>query len=108
MHLHCGPCDSCLDGAGLICGVLKHLLGRGSSCPKVIATTHFHDLFHNDMLSPYRLPISFVHMQVLFSLDSGVLDPREPTTSGEDDDDDFSDVRLGPGDKIVYLYKCVC
>ncbi|KAM5533149.1 hypothetical protein V8D89_013197 [Ganoderma adspersum] len=97
------------DGAGLLCGVLKHLLGRGSDCPKVIATTHFHDLFHNDLLSPYRLPISFVHMQVMLSLDTGngALDSREPTALGVDDDDDISDVRLGPGDKIVYLYKVV-
>ncbi|PIL22345.1 hypothetical protein GSI_15033 [Ganoderma sinense ZZ0214-1] len=94
------------DGAGLLCGVLKHLLGRGLSCPKVIATTHFHDLFHNDLLSPYRLPISFVHMQVMLSLDMGneAPNPRAPTAS---DEDDISDVRLGPGDKIVYLYKVV-
>ena len=89
--------------------MLKHLLGSGSSCPKVIATTHFHDLFHNDLLSPYRLPISFVHMQVMLSLDTGngALGPRETTALGVDDDDDISDVRLGPGDKIVYLYKYV-
>ncbi|KAI1793251.1 muts domain V-domain-containing protein [Ganoderma leucocontextum] len=97
------------DGAGLLCGVLKHLLDRGSSCPKVIATTHFHDVFHNDVLSPYRLPISFVHMQVMLSLDkgNGALDSRELKTTGQDDDDDISDARLGSGDKIVYLYKVV-
>ena len=88
--------------------MLKHLLGRGSSCPNVIATTHFHELFHNDLLSPYRLPINFVHMQIMLSSDkeNEILDPREPTTSSEEDDD--VSVRLRPGDKIVYLYKCVC
>lgn len=48
-------------------------------------------------------------MQVMLSLDTGngALDPRETTALGVDDDDDISDVRLGPGDKIVYLYKYV-
>ncbi|KAJ7644219.1 DNA mismatch repair protein MutS [Roridomyces roridus] len=50
------------DGAGLFCGVL--------------AATHFHDVFREDLLDP-DAPITFVHMQVMFSSSSGnVLDPR--------------------------------
>jgi hypothetical protein len=31
-----------VDGTGLFCGVVKHLLGRGVGCPKVLIATHFH------------------------------------------------------------------
>jgi DNA mismatch repair protein MSH5 len=30
------------DGAGLLAGVLEHLLNLGEHCPKVVASTHFH------------------------------------------------------------------
>ncbi|KAI9464933.1 DNA mismatch repair protein MutS [Lactarius psammicola] len=51
-------------GAGLFAGVLRHLLARGSDCPKVIATTHFHELFSTGILEPQKLPITFVHMEL--------------------------------------------
>ncbi|TBU56560.1 hypothetical protein BD310DRAFT_960111 [Dichomitus squalens] len=96
------------DGAGLFCGMLKHLLERGSSCPKTIATTHFHDIFHNNLFSPCRVPVTFVHMQVMFSLNQGpgALESREPSAFIEYEDDG-SQTRMGPDDKIVYLYKVV-
>ena len=78
-------------------------MDRGSDCPKVIATTHFHDVFHGDLLSPYKLPISFVHMQVLLAPEADVL-PGDRTYNREDDEDP---VALTRGDKITYLYKCV-
>ncbi|KAI0755181.1 DNA mismatch repair protein MutS [Daedaleopsis nitida] len=94
------------DGAGLFCGVLKHLLERGASCPKVIATTHFHDVFQNDLLSPYKLPITFVHMQVLLvsSSHESSIDPTDGNDT-DDEDRDESRVRITSGDRITYLYK---
>ncbi|KAJ6559109.1 DNA mismatch repair protein MutS [Mycena vulgaris] len=68
-----------LDGAGLFCGVLKHLLNRGPNCPKVLAATHFHDVFREDLLDPDAVPITFLHMQVMFTSSSGhVLDAPSP------------------------------
>ncbi|KAL4267599.1 DNA mismatch repair MutS family protein [Pleurotus pulmonarius] len=54
------------DGAGLFCGVIHHLLSRGAGCPKVLAATHFHDVFHQDIMDVNTLPITFLHMQIMF------------------------------------------
>ncbi|KAI9890703.1 MAG: MutS protein msh5 [Vezdaea aestivalis] len=43
--------NSC-DGAGLACGVFEYLLNLGSQRPKVIAATHFHEIFEARFLSP--------------------------------------------------------
>ncbi|RHZ76807.1 hypothetical protein Glove_192g13 [Diversispora epigaea] len=53
-----------LDGAGLFCGVMEHLLKRGRNCPKVIAATHFHEIFENNLLSN-SLPITLVTMEIV-------------------------------------------
>lgn len=98
--------DFDLDGTGLFCGVLKYLLERGLSCPKTIASTHFHDVFHDDLINPYRVPITFVHMQVMISLSQDSGASREASAVVEDDDDG-SDTLLRSADKIVYLYKYV-
>lgn len=105
------------DGAGLFCGVLKHLLDRGSNCPKVLAATHFHDVFREDLLDYESIPISFCHMQVMFtSIDGVVLDggssagsngtPRSGVEFASQDGRE--NVRkVGPGEKITYLYRWV-
>ncbi|KAH9932680.1 DNA mismatch repair protein MutS [Epithele typhae] len=68
------------DGAGLLCGVLKHFLERGDECPKIIATTHFHDIVHPGLLDPCKLPIGFVHMQVLLAGDTDMLETQRQET----------------------------
>ncbi|KAH9846354.1 muts domain V-domain-containing protein [Lenzites betulinus] len=93
------------DGAGLFCGVMKYLLARGASCPKVIATTHFHELFHNDLLSPHKLPVTFLHMQVLLATGSDNKPAVLESDMMGDSDDDASRAPLAPSDKITYLYK---
>ncbi|KLO15985.1 hypothetical protein SCHPADRAFT_238288 [Schizopora paradoxa] len=93
------------DGAGLLCGVLRSLLSRGSGCPKILAATHFHDLFREDLLS-HTLPISFLHMQILLS------------PSNDDDDDNSANgsqalpeqhganrIRVRSGETVTYLYR---
>ncbi|RIB15967.1 muts domain V-domain-containing protein [Gigaspora rosea] len=52
------------DGAGLFCGVMEHLLKRGKDCPKIIAATHFHEIFENNLLSRF-LPISLTTMEIM-------------------------------------------
>lgn len=42
--------DNC-DGAGLCAGVLTHLLSLGRQAPKVLASTHFHEIFEQSLLS---------------------------------------------------------
>ncbi|KAF8578057.1 hypothetical protein K439DRAFT_1654890 [Ramaria rubella] len=87
------------DGAGLFCGLLTHVLSLGTSCPKVLAATHFHDVFHDDLLSP-SLPISFIHMQVLLTSSAGqILDDPD------NGDDDAYGSLVKPGDSITYLYR---
>ncbi|KAI0643124.1 DNA mismatch repair protein MutS [Trametes meyenii] len=89
------------DGAGLFCGVLVHLLATGAFCPKVVASTHFHELFREELLSPYMLPVTFLHMQVLLAAGS-----EEGSTVPESlDDDEASTARIPSNDKITYLYK---
>ncbi|KAF9221022.1 hypothetical protein BS17DRAFT_713109 [Gyrodon lividus] len=93
------------DGAGLFCGVLKHLLNRGRDCPKVLAASHFHEVFRKDILDPHKLPIALLHMQVLFTSSAGdILDTDGPFTS-----ESWSERSISrgpaPGEKITYLYR---
>ncbi|CAE6468150.1 unnamed protein product [Rhizoctonia solani] len=59
------------DGAGLFAGVISQLLKRGNDCPKVFASTHFHELFTRGLIPP-ELPISYAYMKVL--LNSSVVE----------------------------------
>ncbi|KAG1772449.1 DNA mismatch repair protein MutS [Suillus occidentalis] len=97
------------DGTGLFCGVIKHLLNRGSQCPKVLAATHFHEVFHKDMLDPHKFPITFLHMQVLFTSSKGNLNPGDMSISGDSDSTNHERVEptsvVAPGEKITYLYR---
>lgn len=98
------------DGAGLFCGVLKHLLNRGANCPKVLAATHFHEVFSKKFLNPDSLPITFLHMEVLFTCNDGdLLNLEELVTS--DTHTGKGESRETPcapllGERITYLYRC--
>jgi DNA mismatch repair protein MSH5 len=80
------------DGAGLAAGVLENLLGRQVDAPKVLAATHFHEIFEMGYLPPQR-GLSFAHMEVR-------VDPKLRTRNahegGVGDD-------LGTG--VTYLYS---
>ncbi|KIM89101.1 hypothetical protein PILCRDRAFT_211886 [Piloderma croceum F 1598] len=104
------------DGAGLFCGVLKHLLDRGSNCPKVLAATHFHEVFRTDLFDFESVPVTFLHMQVMFTTTNGALstDSNGSTlqnrtenisiTPQHQEEDDES-LLVGPGERITYLYR---
>ncbi|KAL5519837.1 hypothetical protein ACEPAG_1497 [Sanghuangporus baumii] len=93
------------DGAGLLCGVLRSFLSRGSECPKVLVATHFHEIFREDMLDP-GLPISFLHMQILLP-DLPEIEDDEDGDATLDDDDTVEIARrqLRQGETITYLYR---
>ncbi|RMJ23119.1 mismatch repair protein [Aspergillus sp. HF37] len=69
------------DGIGLACGILEHLLNLPEA-PKVIAATHFHEIFENGFLRP-RPRLQLGHMAVQVSDESPEAD-----------------------DQITYLYNC--
>lgn len=50
------------DGIGLACGIFEYLLSLGDS-PKVLAATHFHEIFENDFLA-LRPRLQLGHMEV--------------------------------------------
>lgn len=83
---------SVTDGAGIFAGVLKHLLARGANCSKVIATTHFHELFTIGALDPRELPITFIHMEIMFATPAGEIIDDATTT-------------ITNGENITYLYR---
>ncbi|KAF8627457.1 hypothetical protein AX17_006270 [Amanita inopinata Kibby_2008] len=87
------------DGTGLFCGVLMHLLQRGVNCPKVIAATHFHDVFQHGLLDPCSVPIAFRHMQIMFTSSTGSVLTDDEMASN----DGYFAIR--PGEKITYLYR---
>lgn len=73
--------DKWVDGAGLACGVFEHLLSLGDGRPKVLAATHFHEIFENGFLQ-LRPDLRYGHMEVR-------LDEKTENTE----------------DQISYLYK---
>lgn len=52
-----------IDGAGLACGLFEYLLNLGNEKPKVLAATHFHEIFENGFLLP-RPELQFGYMEV--------------------------------------------
>ncbi len=82
-------------------------MDRGADCPKVLAATHFHDVFREELLDPDSTPITFLHMQVLFTSSTGtILESRESTPSAKPEWDRSSiDRQVNYGEKITYLYR---
>ncbi|KAH7330304.1 muts domain V-domain-containing protein [Rhexocercosporidium sp. MPI-PUGE-AT-0058] len=63
------------DGAGLCCGVLDYLLSLGVCRPKVLAATHFHEIFENGYLQE-RPELSFGHMEVRVDADAEAVEDQ--------------------------------
>lgn len=68
---------SLLDGAGLACGIFEYLLSLGDERPKVLAATHFHEIFENGFL-PERQSLAFGHMEV--RVDEEIANAKEQVT----------------------------
>ncbi|PWN19665.1 hypothetical protein BCV69DRAFT_250376, partial [Microstroma glucosiphilum] len=71
------------DGAALFSATIRHLLKQGTDCPRVLATTHFHDVFKRGCLPP-ELPYKASHMQIFLDeshLDAAQGSPSRPSTA---------------------------
>ena len=55
--------DSC-DGAGLCAGVFQYLLTQGSLAPKVLASTHFHEMFEQGLICEQAPGLGLRQMEV--------------------------------------------
>ncbi|PWN36973.1 P-loop containing nucleoside triphosphate hydrolase protein [Meira miltonrushii] len=78
------------DGVALFAATIRHLLRRGEGCPRTVAVTHFHEVFHESLLGP-SMPITPAHMQI-------ILDSSFDKNEGIDDEEDAEQ-------SIVFLYK---
>lgn len=59
-----GKGTSASDGAGLACGIFEYLLDLGPArSPKVLAATHFHEIFESGYLRE-RPHLQFAHMEI--------------------------------------------
>lgn len=64
-----GKGTNAVDGAGLITGLLDHFLSLDEGRPKVLAATHFHEIFENNLLQNHS-QILLAHMEVRVDLES--------------------------------------
>ncbi|KAH8697365.1 putative DNA mismatch repair protein Msh5 [Talaromyces proteolyticus] len=65
------------DGAGLACGIFEYLLSLADKRPRVLAATHFHEIFENGFLPPRKF-LEFGHMEV--RVDESTRDTKEQLT----------------------------
>lgn len=60
-----GKGTNAMDGAGLVTALLDHFLSLGSETPKVLAATHFHEIFeHNFLRDDPRLVFAQMDIRV--------------------------------------------
>lgn len=56
------------DGAGLMAGLLAHFLSLGPECPRVLVTTHHHEIFEGGYVDNSSPALSFSQMDVCLDL----------------------------------------
>lgn len=64
-----GKGTNSLDGAGLVTAVLDHFTSLGPERPKVLAATHFHEIFEGQFLEETS-ELAFGHMDVRLDFDA--------------------------------------
>lgn len=69
------------DGASIFAATIWNILERGEECPRTLAATHFHQVFHPNILPTDDLPIRASHMEALLLGDGGDGDVDD---NGED------------------------
>ncbi|KAI1373621.1 muts domain V-domain-containing protein [Hypoxylon crocopeplum] len=70
-----GKGTNSLDGAGLVTAVLDHFTSLGPEKPKVLAATHFHEIFESQFL--VETPeLAFGHMDVRLDLDAPTMEDQ--------------------------------
>ncbi|KAK7952460.1 mismatch repair protein 5 [Apiospora aurea] len=78
-----GKGTSSQDGAGLLTALLSHFAGLECERPKVLAATHFHEIFENGFLTESP-ELAFAHMDVRIDFDA-----------------------TAPEDQVTYLFKLI-
>ncbi|KAI1214055.1 muts domain V-domain-containing protein [Annulohypoxylon truncatum] len=64
-----------LDGAGLVAAVLDHFTSLGPDRPKVLAATHFHEIFEGQFLTETP-KLAFGHMDVRLDFDAPTMEDQ--------------------------------
>lgn len=63
------------DGAALVTALLDHFLSLGEEAPKLLAATHFHEIFENNFL-PASPRLAFAHMDVRIDLETEIVEDQ--------------------------------
>ncbi|KAH9891518.1 muts domain V-domain-containing protein [Xylariomycetidae sp. FL2044] len=70
-----GKGTNSLDGVGLVTALLQHFTSLGHERPKVLAATHFHEIFENHFIEE-SLGLAFAHMDIRLELDAPTLEDQ--------------------------------
>ncbi|ROW11409.1 hypothetical protein VMCG_01390 [Cytospora schulzeri] len=70
-----GKGTNAMDGAGLVTALLNHFVNLGDEAPKVLAATHFHEIFENNFLLANPC-LAFAHMDVRVDLETDNVDDQ--------------------------------
>ncbi|KAI2466390.1 muts domain V-domain-containing protein [Annulohypoxylon bovei var. microspora] len=70
-----GKGTNSLDGAGLVTAVLDHFTSLGPERPKVLAATHFHEIFEGQFLMETP-ELAFGHMDVRLDFDAPTMEDQ--------------------------------
>ncbi|KAG8675491.1 hypothetical protein FPOAC1_001470 [Fusarium poae] len=63
------------DGAALLAALLDHYLSLGSDCPRLLAATHFHEVFENSYLE-HHSSFRIAHMNVRLEREASLVDDQ--------------------------------
>ncbi|GAN10577.1 DNA mismatch repair protein msh5 [Mucor ambiguus] len=85
------------DGSALFCSVLGYFLSKGDQCPKVIASTHFHDLICKNILS-VQDGITLSQTEIM----SQAMENQDNSKDGSQ-----SESVPGKENEVVFLYRIV-
>lgn len=94
-----GKGTNAADGAGLAAAVFDYLLSLGDKCPKVLAATHYHEIFEAGFLAP-RAGLQFAHMEI--RIDRGAVERQR---DAEEQITYLYNLRMG---RSVASYGTVC
>lgn len=70
-----GKGTNSIDGVGLMTALLDHFTSLGTQRPKVLAATHFHEIFENDFLHGHP-NIALAHMDIHLDLHADHTDEQ--------------------------------
>ena len=89
--------DTC-DGAGLMAGVLQHIVELGTETPKVLAATHFHEIFGLGLFDEATEPgLRHAHMQVRVDRNHALTEVKGKNKQKRG----FAQ----PAEEVTYLYQ---